>query len=52
MLKLFSTNPYETVAENDATLKIVENSRNSVLSTGLLPISEADKIFGGDTVVF
>lgn len=46
---VFSTNPYETVAENDATLKIVENSRNSVLSTGLLPISEADKIFGGDT---
>ena len=46
---VFSVSPYETVADNNATLEIIRDSRNSVLSTGLLPVSEADKIFGGDT---
>lgn len=46
---IFSISPYETIADNKATLKIIDRSKDSVLSTGLLPIAEADKIFGGDT---
>jgi len=46
---IFSITPFDTIANNEATFQIIENSRNSVLSTGLLPIAEADKIFGGDT---
>ena len=46
---VFSVSPYETVADDNATLEIIRDSRNSVPSTGLLPVSEAGKIFGGDT---
>lgn len=46
---VFSTSTFDTIANNDATFKIIESSRDSVLFTGLLPVSEADKVFGGDT---
>lgn len=46
---VFSVSPYQTVANNESTLEIINNSRNSILSTGLLPVSEAGKVFGGDT---
>ena len=45
---LFSTSPFEIIADNFATKEITQRSRSSVLSSGLLPISEAEKIFGGD----
>lgn len=45
---LFSTSPFEIIADNLATKEITQRSRSSVLSSGLLPISEAEKIFGGD----
>lgn len=45
---LFSTSPFEIISDNLATKKITLKSRSSVLSSGLLPISEVGKIFGGD----
>lgn len=45
---LFSVPPLTTVGGNKATKKIIDRSRNSVIATGILPMSEAEKIFGGD----
>ncbi|MHB9782638.1 type 2 lanthipeptide synthetase LanM family protein [Streptococcus sp. 10F2] len=46
---IFSISPFDTLANNCATFNIIEKTRNSVLSTGLLPIADSDIVFGGDT---
>lgn len=45
---LFSISPYNVMADNLATKYLVEKSRGSVLTSGLLPVSETEKLFGGD----
>lgn len=46
---IFSITPYEVVADNKATRSIILENTNSVLATGLLPVSSSFKYFGGDT---
>ncbi|HEL2433529.1 TPA: type 2 lantipeptide synthetase LanM family protein [Streptococcus suis] len=46
---IFSISPFDTLVSNKATFHIIEKSRDSVLSTGLLPIADSDDVFGGDT---
>lgn len=45
---MFSLSPMETIGEDLATKKLTQFSRNSVIATGILPISEANRVFGGD----